>query len=117
VDSQNSSNSSDLPDALQLRQIPAQSVESGGNAARATPVGRASRVLVHSAEAIESKHRVRERLLRALSRSSSEASGDADALDRTNGGLPPVRTGLGLEANPLGEYLLNCELRATPFRL
>ena len=69
------------------------------------------------AEAIESKHRVRERLVRALARTELASSAPAGAFDAAAGELPPARSGLGLEGNPLGEYLLNCELRETPFRL
>jgi hypothetical protein len=74
--------------------------------------------LLHTAEAVESKLRVRERLARALSR--EKAVGDPQVsrgLDASGDELPPARSGLGVEGNPLGEYLLNCELRAVPFRL
>lgn len=74
--------------------------------------------LLHTAEAVESKLRVRERLARALSREKVGADSSTEhGMDTTSDGPPPTRTGLGLEGNPLGEYLLNCELRATPFRI
>lgn len=74
--------------------------------------------LLHTAEAVESKLRVRERLARALSREKvGRDTGTKPGADAASDELPPTRTGLGLEGNPLGEYLLNCELRATPFRI
>ena len=74
--------------------------------------------LLHTAEAVESKLRVRERLTRELSREKAAIDPRvAHGIDAAADKFPPMRTGLGVEGNPLGEYLLNCELRATPFRI
>ena len=108
MDSRNSSNSSGNPQHSQRTTALGPSDDAG----EGTPQ------LLHRAEAVESKLRVRERLTRALSR--EKIAGDSQGsrgLDLSADELPPMRTGLGLEGNPLGEYLLNCELRAIPFRI
>lgn len=76
--------------------------------------------IVHLAEAIESKHRVRERLVRALSRAGGGAEHGRMAADSRpfdpsldEASVPETE----LELNPLGEYLLNCEIRNRAFIL
>lgn len=71
---------------------------------------------MHLAEAIESKHRVRERLVRALARVQAPAGEDSSRPFAPAGeeiALPETELGL----NPLGEFLLNCELRNRSFKL
>lgn len=76
------------------------------------------------AEAMESKHRVRERLVRALARSARESI-DGSADGSAAGGSRPFDPALDeapvpetvLELNPLGEYLLNCEISDRTFIL
>ena len=68
------------------------------------------------AEAIESKHQVRERLVRALARARAPAgAANGRPFDSAGQEIPAPETGLGL--NPLGEYLLTCELNSRPFRV
>jgi hypothetical protein len=69
---------------------------------------------VHLAEAIESKHRVRERLVRALAR-VPESGGVGRPFDPAGEELAVSEADLGL--NPLGEYLLNCELANRAFNI
>lgn len=71
---------------------------------------------MHLAEAIESKHRVRERLGRALARAQapSDAS-SARPFDPAGEEIAVPET--DLELNPLGEYLLNCELQSRSFTI
>lgn len=73
--------------------------------------------IAYLAEAIEGKHRVRERLVRALVRASkcAAAAQGARAFDPADADMPMPDDGHGLERNPLGEYLLNCELQKRPF--
>ena len=72
--------------------------------------------IVHLAEAIESKHRVRERLVRALARAPQSAGEKAvRAFDPADGEASAPEA--ELELNPLGEYLLNCELQSRSFML
>lgn len=76
--------------------------------------------IVHLAEAIESKHRVRERLVRALSRAAGLTAGgncptDSRPFDPALDEASAPET--ALELNPLGEYLLNCEIRDRAFIL
>lgn len=76
---------------------------------------------MHLAEAIESKHRVRERLVRALSRTES-LSPEAPRVAAAARAFDPASEEIAipesdLELNPLGEYLLNCELQSRTFTL
>lgn len=72
--------------------------------------------IVHLAEAIEGKHRVRERLVRALARAHApEGPVGGRLFEPECEEIAPPETELGL--NPLGEYLLTCELRDRAFRL
>ncbi|MCX5651461.1 MAG: hypothetical protein NTU45_08760 [Planctomycetota bacterium] len=69
----------------------------------------------HLAEAIESKHRVRERLGRALARFQvPPGAADGRPFDPSGEEISAPEIDIGL--NPLGEYLLNCELNSRPFR-
>jgi hypothetical protein len=71
--------------------------------------------LEHIAEAIEGKHRVRERLVRALARASDpRRAPDARPFDPASEDLVEPTSGFGVEGNPLGEYLLNYELQRRP---
>jgi len=79
---------------------------------------------VHLAEAMESKHRVRERLVRALARSARESvdrSADGSAAAGSRPFDPALDEAMApetvLELNPLGEYLLNCEISDRTFIL
>ncbi|MEY3143056.1 MAG: hypothetical protein RLY21_1549 [Planctomycetota bacterium] len=71
---------------------------------------------MHLAEAIESKHRVRERLVRSLARVQAPAgAADGRAFDPASEEIAVPETDLGL--NPLGEYLLTCELNNRSFTI
>ena len=79
---------------------------------------------VHLAEAIESKHRVRERLVRSLARAArATAQGPVGADSRPfdpaheESLIPETVPETVLELNPLGEYLLNCEISDRTFIL
>lgn len=69
---------------------------------------------MHLAEAIESKHRVRERLVRALAR-VPESGENGRPFDPAGG--EPVVSEAELGLNPLGEYLLNCEIADRTYKL
>ena len=76
--------------------------------------------IAHLAEAIEGKHRVRERLVRALARVPAHGTEPgARPFDPASGevALPENDLELDLALNPLGEYLLNCELQSRSFTI
>jgi hypothetical protein len=80
--------------------------ESGGGASS----------IVHLAEAIEGKHRVRERLVRVLARvHAPEGERERLPFEANVEAFTPPEPELGL--NPLGEYLLTGELHDGSFRL
>lgn len=126
MDSRNSESSSEAP-------------ASAHNAASEPFEGDASEAasIAYLAEAMESKHRVRQRLARVLARSVEGSAvghpivgdalvgqsvvgnddGDARGFDPDAEHSPVPSPGMSLEGNPLGEYLLNCELQRRPFTL
>jgi len=106
VDSRNSSSSSDAHECADPTTDRSPQADIGGE----TPS------IAHLAEAIESKHQVRERLVRALVRARASAgAASGRPFDSAGQEIPAPETNLGL--NPLGEYLLNCELNSRPFRV
>jgi hypothetical protein len=113
VDSQSSSDSSKRPPATPLNSTPRPQAEP----APPGEILQDTASIAHLAEAIEGKHRVRERLVRALARASKSADAEqgARAFDPADADMPMSDDGHGLERNPLGEYLLNCELQKRPF--
>ena len=107
MDSRNSGNSSEVP-ASAHSAVPDPSE---GDAPEAASIA-------NLAEAMESKHRVRKRLARVLSRAVAVDGGcDAQRFDPDGEHSPIPSPGMSLEGNPLGEYLLNCELHRRPFTL